>query len=92
MKISLHRDETEIACTMPYDGAKFVVAEGACPQCKCSPYKIQGGETTHDFDTYRARAWCVGCGARAGELRVTVSTLFGIDEDEAVLHGRARVY
>lgn len=43
-------------------------------------------------DTYTSNASCFDCDAPVGRLVVTVDTIFGIEEDEAVLHGRPRVY
>jgi len=79
-------------CTQPHPHADYVLPSGACPACKATPWKIQGGEVTRGHDTYTAPARCVACGERVGALQVQVSTLFGLEEDERVLYGRCRVY
>ena len=65
-----------------------------CPGCSAAPLRVQGRDRTiggHDY--YRADGFCADCGARVGEIRAYVSTIFGLDEDERVLvHGRPRVY
>jgi len=92
MKIAFVHDEKRHTAKLPYDGAAHVEIE-ACPACREAPAKVAGeGVSHHDHDTYYAPARTLCCGAR-GELRTTVSTVFGIEEDEAVLlRGRARVY
>lgn len=93
MKIHLRtKDDQTIPCTLPYEGCTHVVLNGLCPACKEQGVKLQGGETTRSWDTYSAPARCLSCGKIAGELVVTVSTIFGLEEDEAVLHGQPRVY
>lgn len=47
---------------------------------------------TIDHDRYTGGAICQRCKCRAGFLTVEVESLFGIDEDIRVLHGRPRVY
>jgi hypothetical protein len=65
------------------------IAAGACPGCGVEPFKI----VTHPVDDGRAGARCVGCNDPVGWVYVTPETLFGEEEDRAVLvHGRARVY
>lgn len=66
----------------------------ACPRCRVAPCPVRGtGITHHNRDTYFAPATAICCGESIGTLEAKVETLFGIDEDEAVLvHGRARVY
>lgn len=93
--IRIHHDDRVYACRLPFDGADHVVIEGApCPHCGLSPWTARGkGIAAHDYDTYYADAKTRCCGARVGQMRTKVSTLFGIEEDEAVLlRGRCRVY
>lgn len=82
----------------PRDEA-FAVAEGACPYCGASPFRVGGkgkhvaaGEEGHD--TYVARAACASarCGREVGVLAAKVSTVFGLEEDERVTAGPWRVY
>jgi hypothetical protein len=73
----------------------FVTIEAPCPKCKApKPLVVVGrdGSRHHDHDTYHADATCKKCGETIGDLRAKVSTIFGIEEDERVLHGRPRVY
>ncbi len=44
------------------------------------------------YDTYESDGGCICCATVLGKLVVTVSTIFGIEEDERVLSGRCRVY
>lgn len=95
MKISLVHQNKRFECTLSYNGADYVIARGLdiCPLCKAD-LKVAGrkGTMRNDHDTYYAEAGCLSCGGTLGELQTQVSTVFGIDEDEAVLNGRARVY
>lgn len=88
-------DETTLGvrATLSHPQADHAVAPGECPRCHAAPYRVRGcgvREVTHD--TYVASAICVDCGEPAGVLRAQVATIFGIEEDEAVLFGRCRVY
>ncbi len=63
-----------------------------CPSCRAEDAEVRGtGITHHDHDTYYARAVASCCGA-VMRMETKVSTLFGIEEDNAVLNGRPRVY
>ncbi len=78
---------------MPAPGAPDVTFEVACPACQASQLVLRGdGAKPAGRDAYVARAIALCCKASVGTLRVEVDTLFGIEEDEAVLQGRARVY
>ena len=103
MKITLHmdgeggQDPRTLECRLPFDGADYVLVQGdgvtACPSCHGSPFKVQGiGDPARGHDTYSSRAACPGCHAVVGQIVVKMSTIFGCEEDEAVLHGRPRVY
>ena len=86
-------------CSLPVEGATHVTCEHFC---ECGDARLQGGPATigpahaitERSDHYVAEAICFGCGARAGTLRVYVRTLFGLEEDAAVLGDgrRCRVY
>jgi hypothetical protein len=95
MTITFVYDGRRLPARLPYDAAEFVLVADlpVCPRCGVG-LKVAGraGTEHHDHDTYYAEAGCVGCGATLGELQAKVSTIFGIDEDEAVLNGRCRVY
>lgn len=88
MRITFIHDGKSHTARLPYTGADHVTI-AACPGCKEAPAKVAGsGISHHDHDTYYAPSRTLCCGAR-GELRTTVSTIFGIEED---LGGRPRVY
>jgi hypothetical protein len=96
MKITLKLAQPgpTLTATLPFNGADHVeVANEECPTCHGGqPLLVAGKNIRHDHDTYRSDAHCLCCGAYVGELRAKVDTIFGIDEDEAVLNGRCRVY
>lgn len=48
--------------------------------------------TEDGYDTITGRAECARCRSKVGVLTVKVVTLFGLEEDRRVLHGRPRVY
>jgi hypothetical protein len=79
---------------LPHAEAAYCVVEGACPHCKAEPFNAAGvrGSMVRGHDTYTSDAGCVGCKVVTGKLVVTVSTIFGIEEDERVLAGRCRIY
>lgn len=80
------------AATVPFAGADHCAID-RCPRCDVAPCKVGGtGITHHNHDTYFAGAVALCCRERIGTIETTVDTLFGIDEDNAVLHGRPRVY
>lgn len=88
MQITVNGLEAEL----PYDGATHVVVRGKCPGCGCEPFHAQGhADIERGHDTYSCSSSC-GCGHPSGRMVVTFSTLFGLEEDERVLNGRARVY
>ena len=98
MKIELiTEDARTFECTLPYEGCQYVNVEApnghkGCPDPGDGVLRIYGGAVTEGYDTFEARAFCGRCHGRVGTLRVTVSTMFGIEEDRRVLYGRARVY
>lgn len=74
-------------------GADRARADGACPGCGVAPFYVAGcGMHRHSRDTYRAGGRSVCCGESVGWIYAVVDTLFGTEEDQAVLNGRARVY
>ena len=69
------------------------VASGACPGCGAEPFIIEGhGRHRHTRDTYRAAGTAKCCGDSVGYIYAKANTLFGLEEDEAVLNGQTRVY
>lgn len=97
MKITLTTHDGVVhEMRQPFDGSDWVKAcDGvACDHCG-SPLRATGkGQSIESHDTYRADAVCASeaCGEPIGVLRVKVSTIFGIEEDQRVMNGRCRVY
>jgi hypothetical protein len=64
-----------------------------CHACGSYPLMVQGHSMKVVEDrAYEATGIGVCCGAVAGVIRAEPSTLFGLEEDRAVLGGRCRVY
>lgn len=93
MKLTITMNDEVIKLSVPEPSASGVDVPGTlCPHCKV-PLRVGGAKKRiggHDY--YQAEAGCLNCEAYVGELRLYVSTLFGLEEDERVLRGRARVY
>lgn len=84
-----------LTATVPYAGAAHVEVDAECPHCHVKPLHVAGVRGTEEegFDTITAKAGCVGCRGLLGKLVVTMSTVFGIEEDRRVTeHSRCRVY
>lgn len=93
MKITLHSNGRTLHAQLPHATADHVSVDGStCPHCNENLKARGNGDVSHDFDTYYASAYCIYCGGAVGQLQTKVNTIFGIDEDNAVLNGRARVY
>lgn len=93
MEVTLTTTGGVFSAKAPYVGAAYVEVDGWA--CACGLNKIHGtGERIESRDTYASEAVCadIKCRKRAGTLRIKVVTLFGIEEDEAVLNGPWRVY
>ena len=80
----------------PFADAKFIkVTKGICPECN-TELEIAGARgSSVEMDEGRltyAAALCTSCNAHVGTIKVIRETLFGLEEDNAVLFGRARVY
>lgn len=76
-------------------GLAYAFVDVACPACGApAPFKVAGHDRRiASHDTYAADARALCCNARVGTLKAKIETLFGLEEDAAVLvHGRARVY
>lgn len=75
------------------DGAAVATVEGACLHCSAHPFEVRGtGKRIGARDEWHADGFAICCDENVGLLVVKVDTIFGIEEDEAVLNGRARVY
>ena len=95
MIVTLTTRDGDVLPAEAVPGGATATVQATCPACATRPMQVHGRGMVRDpesqRDTYRATAACV-CGEPAGVLRVQIETLFGIDEDERVLHGRCRVY
>jgi hypothetical protein len=78
----------------PFHNADHLIVNGACPLCGADPFPVIGkiDEQTHTHDTTTAPALSRCCGLRVGTMTVHLSTIFGREEDNAVLNGRPRAY
>jgi len=75
------------------EGDSFCTVDGECPTCGESSFKVRGtGKRIGAHDEWHADGFAICCDEHVGTLVVKVDTIFGIEEDEAVLNGRARVY
>lgn len=74
-------------------GAHFGTVEGACPDCGSELFRVQGVASRLDAQTMRSGGVALCCGSHVGWIFAETETIFGKEEDDAVLvHGRARVY
>lgn len=96
MRTFLVRDGAKRPISTPFEGADHAVLEGAttCPACGSpAPVKLAGdGRRVAGHDAWEADAYALCCRERVGTIRAEASTIFGVEEDERVLNGRARVY
>ena len=92
--LRLSADSTRRGCHLPATDAAYAIADGACPLCAATPFRVHGGNQrpSEDDRAWEADGACVSCGGYLGVLRAEVSTIFGVREDRAVLEGRCRVY
>ena len=93
MKITLTTNEgRRLVGSLAFPEAEQVDFKLADAHCGGEHLTARGGDPTIDYDTYTSKAVCAVCGDHLGTLTVRVNTLFGIEEDQRVLNGRARVY
>lgn len=90
------RDGIDRREVQPLREPKLGIAVGACPGCGAVPFHVQGGGMEPvDADTIRAQGRAACCGDPVGYLYARTPTIFGAEEDRAMLdkdHQRARVY
>jgi len=93
-RIYLLTSDRRRRCRLNSPAADHAVAEGKCPTCGAEPFRVRGTvpRIADDDRAYEAEAWCLACSASVGKLRVEVSTLFGLREDEAVLRLGVKIY
>lgn len=93
-RLTIKLDDKEVDLTREGGGLRaFFKAD--CPACKKKGPTYVGGKGMHigSRDTYQADGVALCCMAPLGVITAYMSTLFGLEEDEAVLiRGRARVY
>ncbi len=90
MVIELVQGERRLKASLSYEGAKYVTVKESC-ECGCfDVHSLRS--TVNDRGTVKGKALCVECEAGRGELVVRLDTIFGLEEDDRVLNGRARVY
>ena len=99
MRITVEIDGRKLVAKQPFAKSDHVIVKGCtqCPACKQKfpdGLPVMGrGNHIENHDTYKATAHGKCCEKVIGVIRVKVSTIFGLEEDEAVLiHGRCRVY
>lgn len=93
MKITVEIDGVTHKAPIPGDRPHLEL-DMACPRCAApAPLRVAGkGRHIESHDTYAADGFALCCRAPIGTIRTVVETLFGLEEDEAVLEGRPRVY
>lgn len=96
MKTTLKLTDGRVLTARPSGAVAIAKALTACPRCReAAPAGlcVRGdGRRVESRDTFVANASAVPCGCAVGVLRVRVSTIFGLEEDEVVLNGPWRVY
>ncbi|MGK3981196.1 hypothetical protein WMF38_56895 [Sorangium sp. So ce118] len=93
MKVSVKIGDVERASSLP-GSERWIDVDGQCPSCKADEFRVIGDiarqKIGHDTVTAPALALC--CGSEVGAVHVELNTIFGLEEDRAVLNGRPRVY
>jgi len=77
----------------PPPQSEYVEIDEECPNCKDRPVILTGGgKHIAGYDTYEAPAICCKCEKVVGTFYAKVSTIFGLEEDEAVMRMGAKIY
>lgn len=99
VRVTIEIGGRKYVAKQPFANADHVVIAGVkkCPACGETfeeGIKAMGsGKHIENHDTYKATGHAKCCGQVIGTLRATVDTIFGLEEDEAVLlRSRCRVY
>jgi hypothetical protein len=76
------------------ESEKWIYVDGRCPSCGRGELRVIGDIHRQRVGSHEvtAPALALCCGQEVGEVRAELSTIFGLEEDRAVLNGRARVY
>ncbi len=93
MKVTVDISGESRACSLP-ESEKWIDVDGRCPSCNADGLRVIGDKRRQQIghDTVTAPALALCCGREVGAVHVEMSTIFGLEEDERVLHGRPRVY
>lgn len=94
LRTTIKVDDKEIDLTREAGGLRAFF-EADCHQCGAKGPTYVGGKGMHiaSHDTYQADGVALCCMKPVGVITAYLSTLFGLEEDEAVtIRGRARVY
>ena len=91
-EISRHSGDERRAITTGHN-PQAGLAEGACPGCGVSPFLVVGAGLFRDGRRWKSAGKCVACGDNVGWIFAEADTIFGEEEDRAVIeHARGRVY
>lgn len=78
------------------DSSSVGIVTGACPGCGVTPFLLHASSphiATGKPDTLQGNGYAKCCGDPVGYVYAKKSTLFGLEEDRAILEfGRARIY
>lgn len=94
LRTTIKLDDKEVELTREADGLRAFF-ESDCPRCSAKGPTYVGGKGMRiaSHDTYQADGVALCCMKPLGIITAYMSTLFGLEEDEAVtVRGRARVY
>lgn len=93
MKVNVEIQGVPRTTSLP-ESERWIDVAGRCPSCLVAEFRVIGDVQRQKVgrDTVTAPALALCCAAEVGTVRVELSTIFGLEEDERVLHGRARVY
>jgi hypothetical protein len=97
MRIHVDIDGRQRKASLAHREATTLQVDGACPACGVSTDGVfscigKADEQTKEHDRILAPALALCCKKHVGMVVVVFSTIFGLEEDDAVLHGRPRVY
>lgn len=93
MRVTVKIGDVEHDGRLP-ESERWIELDGRCPSCERQPLKVIGDVHRQNVGTHAvtAPALALCCGQEIGTVRAEMATIFGLEEDERVLHGRCRVY